>query len=352
MGYEEDIRKAASELETLLKRHKPKFEQVAKDIVDVCGKLEKSWSQSWLGYHANLYFGDFQRPASSQERFSVEWGGIYGYDNRWRARDLDEVWKYVISQASTKFDLEKTDDELKELQEAAKTLKTFYELAPKNVVIEERIKEVNTDFVMYDYIKARKPGSFMSRDSEAILQGLQVPPHIQCQAFGQTLRQNLSAAEQLLKLKQLVLKSNELPATVQILSNELDYLNPKLATKVGKLFADGHYPEAAGMGFRMVKDRLRDITGFENGFPAFDQGGLYIKGSAAVNVDNDFQEAVRRILGSIDKFRNEKYHTSEANLNDKNKTLSYLHLCSLALSFLEDGHYSIKRKTQSKDAAQ
>lgn len=343
MEYEEDIKKAASTLESLLETYKSRFEKIAKDIINACDVIEKSWSQSWLGYHANLYFGDYKQPSSPKERFSVEWGGIYGYDSRWQPRELDEVWKYVLSQSSIKFDLDKTNDELNELQEASKALKTLYELNPKSAVLEEKVKKIDADYVMYDFIKARKPGSFVSRDSEAIYQGIKVPPHIQCQAFAHAIRQNISAAEQLLKLKGLLLRSTEVPTTVQVLDNELSHLNPKLTAKVGKLFADNHYPEAVGMGFRMVKDRLRDITGFENGFPAFDEGGLYIKGSAADNVDADFQEGVRRLLGSIDKFRNEKFHTSEANLKDKDKALSYLHLCSLALSFLEDGNYSIKR---------
>lgn len=344
MSYEDDIKTATVELATLIERYKPKLEQISKDIINICDGLEKSWSGSWLGYHSNLYFGEFQEPSSPREMFSIEWGGINGYDSRWHPKSLDQIWQYVISNSSAKFDVDDANDKLNELQEAATSVKTLYELNSKNAILDEKIKKVDTDFVMYDFIKVRKPGNFVSRDSEAIYQGIKVPPHIQCQSFAHAIRQNITAAEQLLKLKPLVLKPDELPPTIQLLDNELSHLDTKLAAKVGQLYADKHYAEAVGMGFRMVKDRLRDITGYENGYPAFTDGGLNIRGSAAVNVDADFQEAVKRLLGSIDKFRNEKFHTSEANLKDKKKALSYLHLCSLALSFLNDGNYSIKAR--------
>lgn len=345
MANEENINTAAKNIEDLLKNYKKDLEEIAKNIIKSCERIEKSWSGSWIGYHSNLYFREYGQPGSG-ERFSVEWGGIHGLNSGWQTKSLEDVWEYIIKHATKKFDTDDADDKLDEIQDAAESLKTLYELNAGGEVLEAKIKAINTTYRMYDFIKARQPGNYMSRGSEAMMQGIKVPPHIQCQAFANALRQNITAAEKLVKLKTLIVNTKE-PQVVQMIDDEISHLDPKLIAKVGKLYEDKHYTEAAGVGFRVVKDRLREITSYENGFPAFVDGRLYIKGAAADNVDEDFQEAVKRLLGAIDKFRNEKLHTSEADLKDKNKALSYLHLCSLALSFLSDGSYSIKSKPKT-----
>ncbi len=347
MSYEKDIVAATKQLELLLKKYKLELEAIAKNTIKICEPMEKSWSGSWIGYHANLYFKDFQQP-STNEMFNIEWGGINGYDPGWQSRSLDEIWGYIQEKSLIKFDIDDANDKVNELQETADNLKTLLELNSRDEALTQKIKDINTDFTMQDYIKARSPANIVSRDSEAVYQGMKLPPHIQCQSFAYTIRQNIVAAEKLLKFKTLIVNSKDIPTVVALKDNELQHLNPKLVEKVGKLYADKHYSEAVGKGFSVVKDRLRDITGKENGFPAFDEAGLYIKGSAANNVDGDFQEGVRRLLGSIDKFRNEKFHTSEGNIKDKEKALSYLHMCNLALSFLGEGQYSIKDELKNK----
>jgi len=129
-----------------------------------------------------------------------------------------------------------------------------------------------------------------------------------------------------------------------MISKDLQGLNPKILAASERLYRDQHYREAIGNAFMVVKDRLRDITGYENSYPAFEEGGLYIKGGLAKNVDDNFQEGVKRLLGAIDKFRNEKFHTSERGIDDEVKALSYLYMCNLALSFLDNDNYAIRRK--------
>jgi uncharacterized protein (TIGR02391 family) len=343
MNHHADIESKATELAEFLKQRKERLTQIEKSIMKVCERLEHSWTGSWIGYHSNLYFGDFDAP-SREHAFNAEWGGIYGYDQRWQPKELAQIWEYVTENSSTKFDVDAVNDELDKLQELSGDLKTLYELNNENPVLDAKIKDIDTDYKMYDFVKARRPGTVMSRDSEALQQGLKVPPHIQCQGFAQAIRQNILSSESLLRLKPLIVKDHTLPTVTQIIPNELDVIHSKITQKVGKLFVDEHYAEAVGKAFSIVKDRLRDITGYENGYPAFAEGSLYIKGSAADNVDADFQEAVKRLLGSIDKFRNEKFHTSEAKIKQREKALHYLYLCSLALTFLDDGNYSIKKK--------
>jgi len=144
-----------------------------------------------------------------------------------------------------------------------------------------------------------------------------------------------------------LIESDDSPKETQpkiTVMDELSGLHPKIIAKSQKLFKDEHYREAVGNAFMVVKDRLRSITGYESSFPAFEDGGLYINGAAAPEVDEAFQDGVKRLLGAIDKFRNEKFHTAEGGISDKNKALSYLHVCNLALTFLETDQYSIRRK--------
>jgi uncharacterized protein (TIGR02391 family) len=93
-------------------------------------------------------------------------------------------------------------------------------------------------------------------------------------------------------------------------------MHPDIATKCRELFDTGAYAEAVEKSFKVVRDRLRTLSGYETGAKAFGEGKLHIKGAAAANVDPDFNEAVKFLLMAIDRFRNEKSHTSDAKIDD------------------------------------
>jgi uncharacterized protein (TIGR02391 family) len=102
------------------------------------------------------------------------------------------------------------------------------------------------------------------------------------------------------------------------------------------LLWSGHYAQAVELSFRVVRDRLRQLTGFEKGADAFGRGKLYVKGAIATHVDEDFNEGVKFLTMAIDRFRNEKTHTSEIGVNDPIKALQYLILSSLAMRLLDN----------------
>lgn len=118
--------------------------------------------------------------------------------------------------------------------------------------------------------------------------------------------------------------------------SKLEHIHPIIVEKCKNLYEAGEYPEAVEKSFKIVKDRLREITGFEKGSDAFGKGGLYIKGAVANNVDEDFNKAVQLLMMAIDRFKNEKGHTSDANIDDPTKAYQYLAMSSLALSFLDN----------------
>jgi len=117
-------------------------------------------------------------------------------------------------------------------------------------------------------------------------------------------------------------------------------LHKEIFAKCYRLYEQGAYAEAVEKGFKVVKDRLRTLTGYERGSDAFGRGGLHIKGAVADHVDEDFNQGVKFLTMAIDHFRNEKSHTSNAKIDDPIRAHEYLRLSSLAMNLLEN--YDIK----------
>lgn len=122
--------------------------------------------------------------------------------------------------------------------------------------------------------------------------------------------------------------------SVPVNAGTLEALHQKIQEKCSGLYLGGHYAEAVEKGFKVVRDKLRELTTHETGSEAFGKGGLYIKGAAAENVDKDFQDAVKFLTMAIDQFRNEKSHTSDGKMDDPVRAYEYLALSSLAMNLL------------------
>lgn len=132
----------------------------------------------------------------------------------------------------------------------------------------------------------------------------------------------------------LITKTNE---TEQVSNNNQSFgIHPEVDLKCMSLYKSGAHAEAVEKSFKIVKDKLRTLTGYESGSEAFGKGKLHIKGAAASNVDSDFNQAVKFLTMAIDMFRNEKSHTSDAKIEDSVRAYQYLAMSSLALSLLEN----------------
>jgi uncharacterized protein (TIGR02391 family) len=115
----------------------------------------------------------------------------------------------------------------------------------------------------------------------------------------------------------------------------IESLHPEIYAKCRNLYEGGDYAEAVEKSFKLVRDRLRALTGYETGSEAFGKGHLYIGGAAATHVDEDFQNGVKFLTMAIDRFRNEKSHTADGNISDPIRAYEYLRLSSLAMHLLE-----------------
>ena len=118
----------------------------------------------------------------------------------------------------------------------------------------------------------------------------------------------------------------------------IESLHPEIYAKCRNLYEGGDYAEAVEKSFKLVRDRLRALTGHETGSEAFGKGHLYIDGAAAKHVDDDFQNGVKFLTMAIDRFRNEKSHTADGNISDPIRAYEYLRLSSLAMHLLEGAH--------------
>ena len=135
------------------------------------------------------------------------------------------------------------------------------------------------------------------------------------------------------------LSSNPVPVAKAVekgMSDSLNLLHVKIATTCESLYKKGEYPEAVEKGFKVVRDRLRELTGYETGSEAFGKGGLHINGAAAANVDSDFNQGAKFLMMAIDMFRNEKSHTANAVIDGFGKAYEYLTLSSLAMHLLDN----------------
>jgi uncharacterized protein (TIGR02391 family) len=150
------------------------------------------------------------------------------------------------------------------------------------------------------------------------------------------LTSRLSFIRSLINRLKLIPKSSpsiQLPGDV---TNSLRTLHPDIYSKCHTLYQNGAYAEALEKGFKVVRDKLRNLTTYETGSEAFGRGKLHIKGATAPYVDKDFNEGVKFLTMAIDQFRNEKVHTSDAKIEDPIRALEYLRLSSLAMNLLDN----------------
>lgn len=115
---------------------------------------------------------------------------------------------------------------------------------------------------------------------------------------------------------------------------DLAVLHPEIQKRSAALYSSGHLTEAVEAGFKVVRARLRHLTGHETGSEAFGKGALRVTGAAETWVDDDFNEGLKFLTMAIDRFRNEKAHVVDGNV-DRAKAFEYLAMSSLAMRLLD-----------------
>lgn len=112
-------------------------------------------------------------------------------------------------------------------------------------------------------------------------------------------------------------------------------LQKEIFDHVQKLLNNGHYFNAVEEAYKVVRKRLKDVTGKEKATDAFCTTNYEkIFGHKPANdPENDFFEGVKFLHMSIQFLRNEKAHTPAGEL-DKNLAIHYISLASLAYDLI------------------
>jgi predicted nucleotide-binding protein len=181
----------AEELESIRARFDSEQVKIPLEKLEAsANKVGKAWSGSWVGYHSRVYYGDFQSPPPGAH-FSQEWGIMHvafnGTTGDWAEYDYERVQKLIHETAG--------DPDLKPAEELAETARGIIEDKRVEILssISNSLNERKDSFLtklreqveatkvpnVRDFVKSYCPsGQFISRDSVAIGQGFQSPPHI------------------------------------------------------------------------------------------------------------------------------------------------------------------------------
>jgi uncharacterized protein (TIGR02391 family) len=341
----DQINKRLGDFETQYSVELAEFPSKANELRDVCITIERTWSGSFIGWHGKMYFRDFQVP-SHYERFSGEWGDIHGLPEGWEEKDADAVREKINELMGSDFSIERFEDDTNNVRSALRDLQKEVDLflsaisVPNPSKAAEYLSELKTTELgqpKADFVNLRLPKNRMSRDTEALAQGICIPSWLYFEGVAIEARKITEWIDNYKKTIRRFFQALEMnnPTAVGKTSLTQFALHPGIVSKCASLYDANAYPEAVEKSFKVVRDRLRTLTGHETGSEAFGKGHLHIKGAAATNVEGDFNQAVKFLTMAIDMFRNEKSHTSDANIDDPVRAYQYLVLSSLAMYFLD-----------------
>lgn len=161
-------------------------------LEDAAVKIGRAFSGSWQGYHSRVYYNGLQPPPPGAN-FSQEWGLYAGYGKRgdWREFDAEEV-KSAIYLLANNPDLEPARAAAKTAvlnfdkakAEALSILELEFSEAPDPVLagLKSELEKLEP-LSGFEIAKIWSPkGPVMSRDTLALGQGKQVPPHTSVRA--------------------------------------------------------------------------------------------------------------------------------------------------------------------------
>ena len=182
-------------------------------LENAASTVGKSWSGSWLGYHAYVYYKDLQPPPPGAH-FSQEWGigekfAVQGTTGDWREYNADQVEKLIYEIAD--------NPNLDSPQQLADKTKRAFNDSKSEVIsilttalsdqgdsFLSRLKDESENISILsqsDIVEGLRPsGQLMSRDSLAATQGLYTPPHILVLSKTISIRQPQNACEELAQL--------------------------------------------------------------------------------------------------------------------------------------------------------
>jgi REase_DpnII-MboI len=162
------------------------------DVQKSCAAVTKatqavagSWSGSPMGYHSELYYRDFEVPPLGAV-FSTEWGGLNGIPAGWQKRSSDEVKGRVEKLSGVSITVLETSTDgvlqrAKALHSDIVTEISGLHLQPGLEEEKKLLKDLEKfrwGGTLAEYMDANLPRQFISRDSEAVYQGIRLSAHL------------------------------------------------------------------------------------------------------------------------------------------------------------------------------
>jgi len=185
-------------------------------------KISESWSGSWVGFHARLYYGKFEKPTLS-ESFDIEWGSINGFSDKWQERSFDEV-KKKIEEGVVKHHFEYVFKKVKSLVKQAVKIreKLVTELSYVNADdsltdekgIIEQIEKIGFGTSADRFVKNLEPMQSITRDSRAVSEGMKVPPHVKYKAQVMAVQSMISDIERFGSLSSRLVRQLEIKSQI------------------------------------------------------------------------------------------------------------------------------------------
>lgn len=209
-----ELLELADQVATAVKDFQTEHRATLKALIDAANEVQKSWSGSNLGYHAFVYYENLaSRPPGAH--FSAEWGledmsyirvGTVG---SWREYPSEVVKSAIFEQAN--------HPDLNDVEKASLVLTSLVNrarddlLSALSVALDdrddtflERLKNDAEDIKVltyYNMSRAMLPsGKMMSRDSNAMMAGLQIAPHQEIIAKTAALQNPCDAASELAEI--------------------------------------------------------------------------------------------------------------------------------------------------------
>lgn len=199
--------------EVAAKNKAPEIEGPVRSLEAAADEVGKTWSGSWFGYHSRVYYRDLKPPPPGA-RFDLQWGLIEAFSSgtvgEWAEYDFAEVQTAIFKQAG--------NPDLKQAREVAKSAREVFEDCreemssllstalqdhedPFLTKLKEQAESLRP-FGATDFINHYSPkGQFISRDTVALSQGLQTPPHLAVLAEAMSL---LSAGQRCADLTKVI----------------------------------------------------------------------------------------------------------------------------------------------------
>ncbi|MCK6502869.1 nucleotide-binding protein [Myxococcota bacterium] len=164
------------------------FPDMLERVRDAANEAGRCWSGSCIGYHANVYFKNIERPPPGAH-FDPDWG--IGRPSMsapgWKEHAPDAVRNWILQRAQVA-SLDEvqtaTIENVTIAEDARRELQSLYAVSLAEYPDDRFLKESreHLDEVQYttaqSFVNSRKPKRAASRDHVAINNGIWTPPHI------------------------------------------------------------------------------------------------------------------------------------------------------------------------------